>query len=56
MGAISLMAGFSQDLDKVNDDGPSLKIVAGFSASLSTPPVFHQADMIEEHSKAHAGL
>jgi hypothetical protein len=46
------LAGFFLDLDKVNDDGPSLKLTAGFSVSFSTPPVFHQTDMIEDQSKA----
>lgn len=44
---------FSLDLDKVNDDGPSLNLRAGFSVSLSTPHgTFHQNDAMEDQSKA----
>jgi len=43
---------FSLDLDKVNDDGPSLNIRAGFSVSLSTPHgAFHQNDAMDGQSE-----
>ena len=47
------MAVFSSDLDKVNYDGPLLKLRAGFSVSLSAPHgAFHQSDGMEDKSEA----
>jgi hypothetical protein len=47
------MTDLSLDIDKVNDDGPSLKLSAGFSVSLSTQhDVSHQTDAIEDQSEA----
>jgi hypothetical protein len=44
--------GLSLDLDKVNDDGPSLKLSAGFSVSLSTQlDAIHQTDAMEDQSE-----
>ena len=46
------MAGLSLDIDKVNNDGPSLKLSAGFSVSLSTQhDAFHQTDAMEDQSE-----
>ena len=43
----------SLDLDKVNDDGPSLTLKAGFSAQLSKQcVVFYQTDVLENKSKS----
>ena len=47
-----MIAAFSLDLNKVNDDGPFLNLRAGSSVSLSTPHgVFHQTDAMEDHSE-----
>jgi hypothetical protein len=47
------MTGLSLDIDKVNDDGPSLKLSAGFSVSLSTPhDSFYKTDAMEDQSEA----
>jgi hypothetical protein len=43
------LAVFFLDLDKVNDDGPSLKLRAGFSVSL-----FTQHGALENQSEALA--
>jgi hypothetical protein len=43
---------FFLDLDKVNDDGPSLKLRAGFSVSLSTQ--HGQVDALENQSEVLA--
>lgn len=49
---MSAMIGLSLNLDKVNDDGPSLKLSAGFSVSLPTQhDVFHQTDAMEDQSE-----
>jgi hypothetical protein len=46
------MTGLSLDIDKVNDDGPSLKLSAGFSVSLSTQrDASHQTDVMEDQSE-----
>jgi hypothetical protein len=51
------LAVFFLDLDKENDDGPSLKLRAGFSVSLSTQHgAFHQVDALENQSEAIAGV
>ena len=40
------------NLDKVNDDGPSLELKAGFSVSLVTPHgAFHQNDTMDNQSE-----
>jgi hypothetical protein len=50
---MSAMIALSLDLDKVNDDGPSLKLSAGFLMSLSTHhDAFHQTDAMEDQSEA----
>ena len=48
-----MMAVFSLSLDKVNNDGPSLNLRAGFSASLLTQKhgTFHQNDALEDQSE-----
>jgi hypothetical protein len=48
------LTAFSQDLIKVNHDGPSLKISAGFTVSSPTPySVVHQIATVENQSKTH---
>jgi len=43
------LAVFSSVVEKVHDDGPSLKLRAGFSVSLSIPHgVFYQSDSMED--------
>jgi hypothetical protein len=49
---VCYMTGLSLDLDKVNDDGPSLKLSAGFSVSLSTQHASYQTDAVEDQSEA----
>jgi hypothetical protein len=47
------MTGLSLNIDKVNGDGPSLKLSAGFSVSLSTQhDASHQTDAMEDQSEA----
>ena len=46
------LAVFSLDLDKVNDDGPSLKLKAGFSVSFAEPHgAFYQNDAMDNQSE-----
>jgi hypothetical protein len=50
---VCYMTGLSLEIDKVNDDGPSLKLSAGFSVSLSTQhDSSHQSDAMEDQSEA----
>jgi hypothetical protein len=55
MNAIQLPA-FYLDLDKVNVDGPSMKLEAGFSVSLyERHDTFYQIDAMEDQSEASVG-
>jgi hypothetical protein len=46
------LAVFSVDVDKVNDDGPSLKLRAGFSVSIVTPhDAFLRSDAMDDQSE-----
>jgi hypothetical protein len=50
---VLIFAGFSIPLLKVNYDGPSLQLRAGFSSSLSTSnSAFHEIEAFETQGKA----